>query len=275
MKAATDWTSIESVSRLVAEQEATLGSTSPQLADTLTQLADLYFVAEDLINAEGIYWKVLTIRQKALGEFHLATADTLQDLAQLYELQDRYAEAERFYKWATSVRKSSMLKKHSDTLDRTISINLENKLPTISDLQNAACNKCGRRMLDSIVCMYCTQGEFNAQQFMEKLETSAARDNSGPVNKLTSMDGKETHKLDHPNITVGRHPSNDIVFPEDKHVSRHHATIKYASGDFVIIDNDSANGTYLNGEKVKGPVKLKRYDVLTIGTKNLVAGFDN
>src|ERR1700752_2938006 len=98
-RAVTDWNSVDSVSKLAKEQEDTLGPHSPQLAQTLTQLADLHFIAADYLKAEPLYWRVLTIRQKALGEWHPDTAQTLQNLAELYEIQDRYAEAQRFYLW--------------------------------------------------------------------------------------------------------------------------------------------------------------------------------
>ena len=274
MKAVTDWNSIESVSRLATQQEATLGSMNPQLAETLAQLADLYFLAEDYINAESIYWRVLTIRQKALGECHPDTAAALQSLAELYEIQDRYAEAQRFYKWATSVKKSAMLKMHSDRLDATVVKEVEPKLPQISDLQDASCRKCGRKLLDSTVCMYCTQGSFNAAALLKKAqEMLTPNENGGPVNKLSSEDGTEQYKLDEHNIVIGRHPSNQIVFADDKHVSRHHAKLQFIGGDFVLVDNGSANGTYVNGQRIQVPTKLKSGDVILMGSKKLIDGF--
>lgn len=51
-------------------------------------------------------------------------------------------------------------------------------------------------------------------------------------------------------ITIGRNSSNLIVIPQSD-VSSYHATIsKSASGDILIQDNNSSNGTYVNGRKI-------------------------
>ena len=52
--------------------------------------------------------------------------------------------------------------------------------------------------------------------------------------------------------TIGRSSSNDIHIPE-QHVSRQHAVISYRSDTFVISDLGSANGTFVNGIKIKEP----------------------
>lgn len=51
-------------------------------------------------------------------------------------------------------------------------------------------------------------------------------------------------------ITIGRNSSNLIVIPQSD-VSSFHATIsKSASGEIFIQDNNSSNGTYVNGRKI-------------------------
>lgn len=57
--------------------------------------------------------------------------------------------------------------------------------------------------------------------------------------------------IQNPNsITIGRNSSNLIVIPQSD-VSSFHATIsKYTSGEIVIQDNNSSNGTYVNGKKI-------------------------
>ncbi|MFH1653541.1 MAG: sigma 54-interacting transcriptional regulator [Pseudomonadota bacterium] len=51
-------------------------------------------------------------------------------------------------------------------------------------------------------------------------------------------------------IKVGKKEDNDLVVT-DKTVSRNHLEIQYKSDIFMLIDRDSTNGTYLNGNKVK------------------------
>ncbi|MGZ8867991.1 MAG: FHA domain-containing protein [Thermoanaerobaculia bacterium] len=54
----------------------------------------------------------------------------------------------------------------------------------------------------------------------------------------------------HRPFTVGRDPGNDIILRDPK-VSRHHAEIVFERGFFVLHDLASANGTYVNGKRVR------------------------
>jgi serine/threonine protein kinase len=51
-------------------------------------------------------------------------------------------------------------------------------------------------------------------------------------------------------LTIGRHPDNDIVLAEQLMVSRNHATIVIEAGQYVLYDRDSANGTWVNDQRV-------------------------
>jgi pSer/pThr/pTyr-binding forkhead associated (FHA) protein len=63
-------------------------------------------------------------------------------------------------------------------------------------------------------------------------------------------------------ITIGRHPESLVRFPPDLGiVSRKHAEITREGNRFKLVDS-SANGTFVNGKKVK-EVYLKDGDVLT------------
>jgi pSer/pThr/pTyr-binding forkhead associated (FHA) protein len=64
-----------------------------------------------------------------------------------------------------------------------------------------------------------------------------------------------------PSISIGRHPSCNVVFPVDVTIiSRRHATITREGNRFKLVD-ESANGTYVNGKRVK-EAYLKDGDVL-------------
>ncbi len=52
-----------------------------------------------------------------------------------------------------------------------------------------------------------------------------------------------------PQINLGRAPDNDIVLP-DAMVSGHHARLVITAEGYRIIDLDSTNGTFLNGERL-------------------------
>jgi hypothetical protein len=51
-------------------------------------------------------------------------------------------------------------------------------------------------------------------------------------------------------ITIGRAENNDVVLEHDQ-VSRFHAYVRPGEGCWYLVDNDSRNGTYVNGEKLK------------------------
>ncbi len=68
-------------------------------------------------------------------------------------------------------------------------------------------------------------------------------------------------------LMVGRAPDNDIAI-ENPAVSRRHASIQQVDGRYIIEDNNSANGTYVNGVRVTKTEILDK-DVITIGKHKL------
>jgi pSer/pThr/pTyr-binding forkhead associated (FHA) protein len=71
-------------------------------------------------------------------------------------------------------------------------------------------------------------------------------------------------------LTIGRSRESDI-FLEDLAVSRLHTTIsRDGQGQYVIRDESSANGTYVNGQKVTEQV-LAEGDEIQVG--QTVLGF--
>ncbi len=59
-----------------------------------------------------------------------------------------------------------------------------------------------------------------------------------------------TYQLDGRIITVGRTPANHIVIT-DGAASRKHCMIKQVGDSYTLVDLGSANGTVVNGERVK------------------------
>ena len=67
-------------------------------------------------------------------------------------------------------------------------------------------------------------------------------------------------------ITVGRAPDNRLVFSDsERRVSAHHAEIRRNGSQYIIRDLGSTNGTYLNGEPLRGPQPLHAGDRIRIG----------
>lgn len=65
--------------------------------------------------------------------------------------------------------------------------------------------------------------------------------------------------------SIGRTLKNDISFPNDNMVSREHALIYFDEGSILIEDLDSANGTFVNGNRIFSIIKLEEYDILKVG----------
>jgi pSer/pThr/pTyr-binding forkhead associated (FHA) protein len=65
--------------------------------------------------------------------------------------------------------------------------------------------------------------------------------------------------------SLGRAESNQIML-QDNTVSRRHATIQ-AQGDheFWLVDFGSRNGSYVNGQRIAQPTRLRDGDKLAIG----------
>jgi class 3 adenylate cyclase len=66
-------------------------------------------------------------------------------------------------------------------------------------------------------------------------------------------------------ISVGRRVENDIAFSWDGEVSREHAELLCAPEGWTLVDRNSRNGSYLNGQRVTGPHRLRDGDVLRFG----------
>lgn len=77
------------------------------------------------------------------------------------------------------------------------------------------------------------------------------------------------YALDSSLVKAGRHPDSDI-FLDDITVSRRHAEIESDAEGYTLRDVGSLNGTYLNRERIEGPVRLRSGDELQIGKFKLV-----
>lgn len=80
-----------------------------------------------------------------------------------------------------------------------------------------------------------------------------------------SGDGAEYSVLK-PELTLGRRPENDLIL-EDVKVSGQHARLLFTPESPRVLDLDSRNGVYLNGQRVppRVPTPFRFGDTLTIG----------
>jgi pSer/pThr/pTyr-binding forkhead associated (FHA) protein len=66
-------------------------------------------------------------------------------------------------------------------------------------------------------------------------------------------------------LSVGRQSVNEVVV-NDEQVSRKHARIDVTPQGIVLTDNNSANGTFVNGTRISTPYVLKVGDTIQFGT---------
>ena len=80
--------------------------------------------------------------------------------------------------------------------------------------------------------------------------------------------GEELHlPIDAAVTRLGRSPSADVTL-DDPTVSRRHALIVQRDGAYVLLDDRSMNGTWLNGERVR-EAHLRDGDVIGLGAVRL------
>src|SRR5262252_1430773 len=75
---------------------------------------------------------------------------------------------------------------------------------------------------------------------------------------------QSTIPLDKLRMTIGRSSRNDICI-SDPFASRLHAEIRREGDHVTLVDLGSANGTYLNGQRVTGSIGLQPMDRVRIG----------
>lgn len=83
-------------------------------------------------------------------------------------------------------------------------------------------------------------------------------------------DDSRTARFEEPIVTIGRDPSSSVRFDmgADLEVSTRHAEIRERKdGAYIIVDNDSTNGTWVNGARVRGTRSLNPGDVINLGRR--------
>ena len=74
---------------------------------------------------------------------------------------------------------------------------------------------------------------------------------------------KEYYHLDD-EVYLGRGKDNEIVL-KDPYISKKHLRIVEDEGNYFLEDLESANGTFLNGDRVMDVIKLKNGDRIRVG----------
>ena len=91
---------------------------------------------------------------------------------------------------------------------------------------------------------------------------------AGAQGKIQTIDFGSKDKL-----TFGRDASNDVVL-EMPNISRLHAQVERIGRRYAVTDMRSANGTFVNDQRIDGQVWLKPQDTIRIGQYRFVVGED-
>jgi pSer/pThr/pTyr-binding forkhead associated (FHA) protein len=73
-------------------------------------------------------------------------------------------------------------------------------------------------------------------------------------------------ELEGERVTIGRRGANDVPLTWDAEVSRMHTELVHMGGDWIVCDEGlSHNGTFVNGQRVRGRRRLSGGDVIAVG----------
>lgn len=82
---------------------------------------------------------------------------------------------------------------------------------------------------------------------------------------VTDKEGEVRHERFVQNeVSIGRAPQNDIVLAKEN-ISQTHARVLEKNGAFNIVDNNSTNGTFINGRRIVEPYTMHLDDKIIIG----------
>jgi serine phosphatase RsbU (regulator of sigma subunit)/pSer/pThr/pTyr-binding forkhead associated (FHA) protein len=78
--------------------------------------------------------------------------------------------------------------------------------------------------------------------------------------------------LDRDRLRIGRSSDNDLAFPSDMSLSRHHLVLEQAGDGWYVEDLGAKNRTTINGRRVEGKTRLTQGDRIGAGQLVLVFG---
>jgi pSer/pThr/pTyr-binding forkhead associated (FHA) protein len=71
---------------------------------------------------------------------------------------------------------------------------------------------------------------------------------------------------DQRSLAIGRDPSSDVALTWDSEVSRAHALLECVGDTWTLVDDGlSHNGSFVNGERVRGRRRLEDRDAISVG----------
>jgi len=129
----------------------------------------------------------------------------------------------------------------------------------------------GQPMHNPAVCQFCggVRDPYTGQCACNPLQNAPMGGIVSPVLQAVSgPHAMRTYPISGLRVEIGRDASNEIVLDMDGGISRHHAIITCENGVYYIHDNNSSNGTYVNGYKVQRAA-LNQGDTVHLGCSDI------
>ena len=107
---------------------------------------------------------------------------------------------------------------------------------------------------------------FNPDSYqIDNSQNASTNSNASNIANTNILEKFKTKNI----ISIGRSDDNDVILNHTS-ISRRHATIEKKSQDeFVILDQNSTNGTYINGKRLNGSQRISKNDIIIIGRYQL------
>jgi tetratricopeptide (TPR) repeat protein len=240
------------------------GNEDPQFASSLNQLALLYDSQGKYNEAEPLHLRSLVIREKQLGENHLAVATSLNNLASLYDSQGKYNEAEPLY-----LRSLSIWEKQLGENDPDVATSLNNlaslycnqgkykvaeplylRALTIREKQLGENHPDVATSLNNLAGLYLDQGKYNEAEPLHRRSLSIYENQLGEnhPNVATSLNNLAgLYKLQ------GKYNEAEPLYRRslsirEKQLGENHPTVATSLNNLALLYN--AQGNYAEAKKL-------------------------
>lgn len=126
--------------------------------------------------------------------------------------------------------------------------------------------------VDPNICQFCGQTRDASGKCACTLAPGAAPSAPSPQSAVAGprlagtqgMFAGHVFEISGASVTIGREDGNSVTLAGDSTTSRHHATISVVGADYILRDEGSSNGTFVNGARITEQ-KLSSGDEIQIG----------
>ena len=117
------------------------------------------------------------------------------------------------------------------------------------------------RELSGVACAECLQ---ELKSTLAMTPEQIRRFGRDPTSSVLVDQWGRAHPLEK-RTTVGRGLDDNVLTILDATISRRHATIELRGDSWIIVDEESANGCYVEGKRVQGDTKLRDGQRIQLG----------